>query len=81
MKYRPLPPIMTVARPQASKPVPVEPASTGYANEGKLTPAQIANWRRVLLGIIGPYALLMPDNDIQAYRDKMESEVGDSHTH
>jgi len=39
-----------------------------------LTPEQIKNWRNVLFGIIGPYANLMPDEDVQAFRDKMQSQ-------
>lgn len=37
-----------------------------------LTPEQIENWRTVLLGIVGPYALIMPVDDIQRYRDRMQ---------
>jgi len=40
-----------------------------------LTPEQIKNWRNVLLGMIGPYALLMPDAEVQAMRDKLQSEL------
>lgn len=44
---------------------------------GKLTPEQIKNWRNVLAGMIGPYALLMPDEDVQAARDAAQSRLGD----
>ena len=37
-----------------------------------LTEEQIKNWRRVLVGMFGPYALIMPKEQIQAHRDKME---------
>ena len=37
-----------------------------------LTPEQIENWRKVLLRMIGPYALIAPPEDIQAMRDKMQ---------
>lgn len=40
-----------------------------------LTPTQIENWRRVLCGMIGPYALIMPVEDIQKFRDKMQKDV------
>ena len=40
-----------------------------------LTPEQVENWRRVLLGMIGPCALMMPIKDIQRFRDKMQKDV------
>ncbi len=40
-----------------------------------LTPEQIANWREVLCSMIGPYALIMPDADIQQYRDQMQARA------
>ena len=42
-------------------------------NDTKLTPEQIGNWRRVLIGMIGPYAIIMPDEEIQAVRNTMQS--------
>ncbi len=41
-------------------------------SETKLTPEQIKNYRSVLCGIIGPYALIMPDEEVQRLRDKMQ---------
>jgi hypothetical protein len=41
---------------------------------GKLTDEQVENWRKVLTSILGPYALIMPRENVQAIRDKMESE-------
>ena len=41
--------------------------------EGRLTDAQVENWRKVLLGTLGPYALMMTREQIQAYRDRMQS--------
>ena len=38
----------------------------------QLTDQQIENWRSVLVGIIGPYALLMPDEQVQALRDRYQ---------
>lgn len=46
----------------------------------QLTPEQLANWRRVLLSMLGPYALLMSDAEIQAYRDKMQASLGEEAT-
>ena len=40
-----------------------------------LTHEQIENWRAVLCGIIGPYALIMPDEKVQAFKDKIQSQV------
>ena len=37
-----------------------------------LTDEQVENWRKVLLGMIGPYALIMPREDIQAFREKTQ---------
>ena len=47
------------------------------ADSEKLTPEQIKNWRNVLLGMLGPYALLMPDEDVQKMRDNMQSHFSD----
>lgn len=41
----------------------------------KLTDEQIKNWREVLVGMIGPYALIMPKEEIQAFRDKTQNAV------
>jgi hypothetical protein len=42
---------------------------------GKLTPAQVKNWRNVLIGIIGPYASIMSDDEIEQFKKHVESEV------
>jgi hypothetical protein len=47
------------------------------ADSNKLTPEQIKNWRNVLLGMLGPYALLMPDEDVQKMRDNMQSHFSE----
>jgi hypothetical protein len=41
----------------------------------QLTDEQIENWRKILVGIIGPYALLMPIEKIIAFRDNLQSFV------
>lgn len=41
----------------------------------KLTDEQIENWRRLLCSQIGPYALIMPKEEIQCYRDKMQERT------
>jgi len=40
-----------------------------------LTTEQIENWRRVLLTMVGPYALIMPAEEIQGFRNKMQGLV------
>jgi predicted DNA-binding transcriptional regulator len=42
---------------------------------GILSNEQVENWRRVLCGILGPYALIMPKEQIQKFRDKMQERV------
>jgi hypothetical protein len=44
-------------------------------HECTLTPEQIENWRRVLLMTLGPYALIMPGEQIQKYRDMMQKKA------
>lgn len=41
----------------------------------QLTSEQIKNWRNVLCGMIGPWALMMPDKEVQQLRDKMQSNI------
>ena len=43
--------------------------------EGKLTPEQVENWRNVLLGMIGPYALIMPGEQVQAICDSFQEQA------
>lgn len=39
----------------------------------KLTEEQIKNWRKALIHTLGPYALLMPDEQIQVLFERMQS--------
>jgi hypothetical protein len=41
----------------------------------KLTEEQIKNWRKMLCGILGPYALIMPVEDIEKMRYKIQEQV------
>jgi len=41
----------------------------------KLTDEQIKNWRKVLIATVGPYALIMPKEDVQKLHDKMQNEI------
>ena len=43
----------------------------------QLTPEQVQNWRQVLCGIIGPYALIMPVAIVQRMRDRFQRIVDD----
>lgn len=40
-----------------------------------LTDAQVENYRRLLIGILGPYALIMPREQIEAYRNKLQETI------
>jgi hypothetical protein len=44
---------------------------------GELSDFHIENWRKVLHGMIGPYALIMPVKEIDAFRDKMIGDIND----
>ena len=41
----------------------------------KLTPEQIEYWRKVLLLQFGSYTLIMPEDEIQAHRDRIHKLV------
>jgi hypothetical protein len=40
-----------------------------------MTPEQIKNWRDVLCGMVGPYALIMPEEMIVKFRDKFQEKA------
>lgn len=40
-----------------------------------MTPEQISNFRKVLVGMIGPYALIMPDKDVVEARDMIQARI------
>lgn len=42
-----------------------------------LTDEQIENWRRVMVSVIGPYALFMSKEEIQRLRDRMQSKLNE----
>ena len=46
-----------------------------YIKEKKLTKEQILYWRETLSMMIGPYAYIMPVEEIQKHRDKMQEQV------
>lgn len=41
----------------------------------KLTKEQIENWRRILTGMVGPYALIMSDEEIQVLKDEFQAKA------
>lgn len=41
----------------------------------KMTPEQIKNFRTVLIGMLGPYALIMSDEDVEKMRDKFQEKI------
>lgn len=41
----------------------------------KLTSEQIKNWRRVLVGTLGVYALVVPVEDIEKIVQRMQEEA------
>ena len=40
-----------------------------------LTDEQVENWRRITIGMFGPYALLMTREQIQNFRDNMQKQL------
>jgi len=44
-------------------------------DDNKLSSEQIENWRRVLSMMVGPYAYIMPEAEIQRHRDSMQKQV------
>jgi hypothetical protein len=42
--------------------------------QDKLSDEQVQSWRKILLLQIGPYAMIMPPEEIQKIRDKMQSQ-------
>jgi len=46
--------------------------------DGKLSPEQIENWRRILCEMLGPYALIASDAEIQKMRDKFQKRINSS---
>ncbi len=48
---------------------PPEPVSE------QLTPAQVKNWRLILFAQIGPWAMIMPESEIQTIRDRIQAKA------
>jgi len=41
----------------------------------ELTEEQIKNWRKVLALSLGPYALIMPEEEVRAMQKQMQSNI------
>jgi hypothetical protein len=41
----------------------------------KLSAKQIKNWRKILCRMFGPYALMIPEEEVQSIRDKMQNKA------
>lgn len=46
-----------------------------------LTPKQIDAWRRILCGMVGPYALMAPAEQIQAIHDNLQRHLDSKNVH
>lgn len=42
-----------------------------------MTAEQIKNWREVFCGMLGPYALIMPEEMVIKFRDKFQSKANE----
>ena len=40
-----------------------------------LNAKQIANWRNILVNMLGPYALMMSDDKVQEMHDQMQGAI------
>jgi len=48
---------------------------TTMDNSHKLTPEQVENWRKILVGLIGPYALFLTEDQINDFHDKFQDNI------
>lgn len=55
--------------------MPPKLTKPGLTKPDALTPQQIENWRKVMCVLLGPYAFIMSDSQIQAYRDKLQAKL------
>jgi len=44
-------------------------------NDNELTSTQIENWRKLLVGMLGPYALMASAHDVRVFKDKMQKTI------
>jgi len=50
---------------------------TKFKMSDKMTPEQIKNFRTVLIGTLGPYAILMPDSEVEKMRDRFQEKIAE----
>ena len=43
----------------------------------KLTETQLENWRKILSIQFGPYAYLMPEEEVQTLKEKMQEKMNE----
>lgn len=43
--------------------------------DNQLTPEQVENWRNVLLSYLGPYALIMPEKDVNKMKNVFQEKI------
>lgn len=41
----------------------------------KMTEDQIKNWRKILTGMFGAYALIMPESEIIIFKNKLQEDI------
>jgi hypothetical protein len=46
--------------------------------DGLLTDEQIENWRKVMMMQFGPIALILPKEEIQLFRDRLQKAVDEN---
>lgn len=44
----------------------------------KLTPEQIESWRKALTWTVGPWALIMPESEIEKVADRYQARFGEA---
>ena len=47
-------------------------------DEDKLTDEQVENWRKILAMTFGAYAHIMPKEEVQKMRDKMQGHINEN---
>ena len=49
--------------------------SASNPEQVRLTAEQITNWRNALVQLLGPYALIMPVEQVHTLRDKFQNDL------
>jgi hypothetical protein len=64
-----------ISEPEPKTTRDMQEASMKMIQDSRLTPEQIQTWRNVLLNMLGPYALIMPDWQVQKMRDVLQARL------